>query len=56
MGWLLFSNVPSQSTLVGGVVISGATLWLARRESAGTRQRAEAEAKAAADADSTIRP
>ena len=62
MGWLLFSNVPSQSTLVGGVVISGATLWLAQRESGGARKRAEAEAeaeaeaKAAADADSTIRP
>ena len=56
MGWLLFANVPSQSTLIGGVVISGATLWLAQRESGGTRRRAEAEAKVAADADSTIRP
>ena len=58
MGWLLFANVPSQSTLVGGVVISGATLWLAQRESGGARKRAEADAKAAADADadSTLRP
>jgi drug/metabolite transporter (DMT)-like permease len=33
LGWLLFSDVPSRSTLIGGVVIAGATLWIARRES-----------------------
>jgi len=32
MGFLLFSDVPSQSTLVGGMIISAATIWLARRE------------------------
>ncbi len=37
MGWLLFADVPSHSTLLGGTVISAATLWVARRES--QRQR-----------------
>ncbi|HSW05624.1 DMT family transporter [Aquabacterium sp.] len=35
MGWLLFSDMPSQSTLLGGTVICAATLWVARRESPG---------------------
>jgi len=33
MGWLVFSDQPSQSTLIGGLVISASTLWIARRES-----------------------
>jgi drug/metabolite transporter (DMT)-like permease len=33
MGWLLFADVPTQSTLIGGAVICAATLWIARRES-----------------------
>ncbi len=33
LGWLLFSDIPSRSTLIGGIVICGATLWIARRES-----------------------
>jgi drug/metabolite transporter (DMT)-like permease len=33
LGWLVFSDTPSQSTLIGGVVIAGSTLWIARRES-----------------------
>ncbi|MBI5258122.1 MAG: DMT family transporter [Burkholderiales bacterium] len=37
MGWLLFADVPSQTTLLGGTLISAATLWLARRESRGAR-------------------
>ncbi len=32
VGWLVFSDLPSQSTLVGGVVICASTLWIARRE------------------------
>jgi drug/metabolite transporter (DMT)-like permease len=60
MGFLLFADIPSQSTIIGGVVISGATIWLARRESSGARRRAaaDARAKAAADADaeSTLQP
>ena len=33
LGWLVFSDTPSRSTLIGGVVIAGSTLWIARRES-----------------------
>jgi drug/metabolite transporter (DMT)-like permease len=33
LGFLVFADVPTVSTLVGGAVISAATLWLARRES-----------------------
>ena len=32
LGWLLFADLPAQTTLLGGVVISAATLWVARRE------------------------
>ncbi len=35
MGWLVFSEVPSQSTLIGGAVICAATIWIANRESRG---------------------
>lgn len=37
IGWLAFGDAPSRSTLAGGVVICGATLWIARRESRGPR-------------------
>jgi drug/metabolite transporter (DMT)-like permease len=37
IGWLAFGDIPSRSTLVGGVVICAATLWIARRESRGAR-------------------
>jgi drug/metabolite transporter (DMT)-like permease len=33
MGWLVFSDQPSQFTLIGGLIISASTLWIARRES-----------------------
>jgi drug/metabolite transporter (DMT)-like permease len=33
IGWLIFSDIPLQSTLIGGVVIAAATVWIARRES-----------------------
>lgn len=33
MGWLVFADQPSQSTLIGGLLISVSTLWIARRES-----------------------
>ena len=39
-GWLIFSDVPSQTTLIGGVVICAATVWIAHRE--GKRQPAPA--------------
>ena len=32
LGWLMFADVPTQTTLMGGAVISAATLWVARRE------------------------
>ena len=32
MGWLFFSDLPTFSMLLGGVIISAATLWMARRE------------------------
>lgn len=31
-GWLLFSDVPSQTTLLGGLVISASTVWITHRE------------------------
>jgi drug/metabolite transporter (DMT)-like permease len=40
MGWLLFADVPSSTTLLGGVVICASTIWVARRESAGARRLA----------------
>jgi drug/metabolite transporter (DMT)-like permease len=32
LGWLIFSDIPSQSTWLGAVVILAATVWIARRE------------------------
>jgi len=32
LGWLVFADQPSRSTIVGGVVISASTIWIARRE------------------------
>lgn len=32
LGWLVFADPPSRSTLIGGVVICASTLWVARRE------------------------
>ena len=39
MGWLFFSDLPTFSTILGGVIISAATLWVARRESRRTWRR-----------------
>lgn len=33
LGWLVFGDQPSGYTLAGGLLISAATLWIARRES-----------------------
>ena len=33
LGWLVFSDVPSQWTWAGALVILGSTVWIARRES-----------------------
>lgn len=32
MGWAIFGDLPAPTALLGGVVIAGSTLWLARRE------------------------
>lgn len=32
LGWLIFADLPTQSTLIGGAVICAATLWVAHRE------------------------
>jgi drug/metabolite transporter (DMT)-like permease len=37
LGWLIFADRPSQSTLIGGVVICASTLWIARREARGAQ-------------------
>jgi len=37
IGWLAFGDAPSRSTLIGGVVICAATIWIARREARGPR-------------------
>jgi drug/metabolite transporter (DMT)-like permease len=33
LGWLVFGNQPTASTLIGGAIISASTLWIAHRES-----------------------
>jgi drug/metabolite transporter (DMT)-like permease len=32
LGWLVFGDLPSRSTLIGGAVICAATIWIAHRE------------------------
>ena len=32
LGWLVFADSPTRSTLIGGAVICVSTLWIARRE------------------------
>ena len=51
MGFLLFADIPSHSTILGGVLIASATLWLARRESSQARKRNAAEVEAEAEAN-----
>jgi drug/metabolite transporter (DMT)-like permease len=43
IGWMVFADVPTSSTLVGGGVICAATLWIARRESRSAARRVPAE-------------
>ena len=52
MGWLLFTDIPSQSTLIGGTLICASTIWVARYES---RQSRGAQRAAAADASEAER-
>lgn len=37
IGWLAFGDAPSNSTLIGGVVICASTIWIARREARGPK-------------------
>ena len=39
LGWLVFADLPSESTLLGGLVICAATFWIARREAQGAIKR-----------------
>jgi drug/metabolite transporter (DMT)-like permease len=32
MGWMVFSDIPSQTTLIGALIILTSTVWIARRE------------------------
>lgn len=32
LGWLVFAEIPTETSLIGGLIIAGATLWIARRE------------------------
>ncbi len=45
MGFLLFTDEPSQTTLIGGTLICAATLWVARRESRGASREGAAAAR-----------
>lgn len=40
IGWMAFGDAPSQSTLLGGIVICASTIWIARRESRGSARPA----------------
>ena len=33
LGWLVFADLPSPSTVLGACVIAFSTVWIARRES-----------------------
>ena len=39
IGYAMFTDVPSKATLVGGVIICSATVWLARKEALDSRAR-----------------
>lgn len=32
LGWLIFADLPSEATLLGGAIICASTIWIARRE------------------------
>ena len=40
LGWLIFAELPSLTTLIGGAAICASTLWVARRESQHDRRLA----------------
>jgi drug/metabolite transporter (DMT)-like permease len=51
MGFVLFADVPTGSTLAGGLLICAATLWLARREAAHNSRQARSAAELQAQAE-----
>jgi drug/metabolite transporter (DMT)-like permease len=53
-GFLIFAEVPTQTTIFGGIVIAAATLWVARRE--GRRLTAGAASRGAIPAVSSGSP
>ncbi len=53
-GYVIFSDVPTQTTLLGGALIAAATLWLARREAKHNRAQRNADQAAAAAVDSHL--
>ncbi len=55
IGWLVFADVPSRSTLLGGAVICAATIWIALRESRG-HGPADARGPDAAPSPGAARP
>ena len=42
LGWLWFADLPTRTTLLGGVIICASTLWVARREQQRALQRSSA--------------
>lgn len=52
LGWLMFGDVPTTSVFAGAVIVLGATLWIAQRESRASAAHAdERQALKAADPD-----
>ena len=41
LGWLVFSDMPRSTTLLGALVIMSSTIWIARRESRGSPPKDE---------------
>jgi drug/metabolite transporter (DMT)-like permease len=44
LGWLLFADVPTPTTIAGGTLVCAATIWVARRESATAASAANSRA------------
>jgi drug/metabolite transporter (DMT)-like permease len=42
LGWIVFADVPTLSTLAGGLLIAASTIWVTRRESRSRDQRSPA--------------
>ena len=55
MGFLLFADLPNQTTLIGGMVISASTIWVARRDARYNRDAQAAQARRdASDAEREV--